>query len=98
MSAVIPTEEVFFTVGFLWSAVANDIEILENENNQILSICEYNKFGCKEYLPHYTNQADWQKHFGKKWKKFVSRKKKLDPKALLSPGQKIFTPNTIKLG
>lgn len=90
MSAVIPTEEVFYAVSILWSAVANDIEILENENKQILTICENSKFGCKEYLPHYTNMADWQKHFGNKWSKFVSRKKKFDPKALMSPGQQVF--------
>ncbi|KAJ4769832.1 Cytokinin oxidase/dehydrogenase [Rhynchospora pubera] len=90
MSVAIPTEEIFYAVSFLWSAVANDLDILQNENNQVLSICEDYKLRCKEYLPHYTNPADWQKHFGKKWSKFVARKQKFDPKALLSPGQQIF--------
>jgi cytokinin dehydrogenase len=92
MSAVTPTEEIFYAANLLWAGKENETNILENYNNQILNICEQYKFGCKEYLPHYTNQKDWQQHFGKKWSKFVSRKNKFDPKALLSPGQQIFAP------
>lgn len=95
MSAVTPAEEIFYAANFLWSAVSNDTNILTNYNNQILNICDQNSLGCKEYLPHYTNQVDWQKQFGKKWSKFVSRKKKFDPKALLSPGQQIFAPLSV---
>ncbi|KAJ3686517.1 hypothetical protein LUZ61_015681 [Rhynchospora tenuis] len=92
MSVVIPDEEMFYIVSFLWSAASNDLEILQNKNKEVLLLCEKNKLGCKQYLPHYTNQADWQKHFGKKWCKFASKKQKFDPKALLSPGHQIFTP------
>jgi cytokinin dehydrogenase len=95
MMAVIPDEEIFYAVNLLWSAVSNDTDILTDDNNEILKICHKYKLGCKEYLPHYTNQVDWQKQFGKKWSKFVSAKKKFDPKALLSPGQQIFTPLSV---
>ncbi|KAJ3686520.1 hypothetical protein LUZ61_015684 [Rhynchospora tenuis] len=92
MSAVTPNEEVFYVVSLLWSAVANDTKTLVDLNNQVFNICENYNLGCKKYLPHFTNQEDWKKQFGNKWTTFVSRKKKYDPKALLSPGQKIFTP------
>ncbi|KAJ3709136.1 hypothetical protein LUZ61_012841 [Rhynchospora tenuis] len=92
MSAVTPNEEIFYAVSLLWSAIANDSIILTDLNNQVVNICENYNLGCKKYLPRYTNQEDWQKQFGEKWSEFVSRKKKYDPKALLSPGQKIFTP------
>jgi cytokinin dehydrogenase len=92
VSAVIPNEEVFYLVSLLWSAVANDTEILMDANDQVVEICEEYNLGCKEYLPSFTNQEDWKKHFGNKWGKFVSRKRVYDPKAILSPGQQIFTP------
>ncbi|KAJ3686519.1 hypothetical protein LUZ61_015683 [Rhynchospora tenuis] len=92
MSAVTPNEEVFYVISLLWSAVANDSNSLVDLNNKVFSICEDYSLGCKQYLPHFTNQEEWQKQFGNKWTRFVSRKKKYDPKAILSPGQNIFTP------
>ncbi|KAJ1691159.1 hypothetical protein LUZ63_015314 [Rhynchospora breviuscula] len=92
MSAVTPNEEVFYRADFLWtSEAANETKSIAKKNKQIQNICEKYNFGCKEYLPHFTNQIAWQKQFGEKWEKFVSRKMKYDPKALLSPGQRIFT-------
>ncbi|KAL5221368.1 hypothetical protein ABZP36_026081 [Zizania latifolia] len=95
MSAVIPEddEEVFYTVGILRSAVASgDVERLEEQNEQIIRFCEEAGIGYKQYLPYYSSQAEWEKkHFGAKWAKFVQRKNKYDPKAILSRGQRIFT-------
>ncbi|XP_072998487.1 cytokinin dehydrogenase 6-like [Typha latifolia] len=91
MSAVIPDEEVFYTVGLLRSALEGDLDYLENQNNEILRFCDQEGIVVKQYLPHYTTRGDWMKHFGPKWDKFLKMKMKYDPKALLSPGQKIFT-------
>lgn len=91
-SAVVPDEEVFYTIGLLRSAVNDDLEFLEAENAEILRFCNEAGIELKKYLPHYTTQSDWMKHFGPKWGKFVEMKMKYDPKALLSPGQRIFTP------
>ncbi|XXG56259.1 hypothetical protein AAC387_Pa03g3726 [Persea americana] len=90
MSAVTPDEEVFYTVGLLRSA-ADNWELLEDQNREILSFCEEAGIECKQYLPHYETIAQWKKHFGQKWNMFVDRKQKFDPKGLLSPGQRIFT-------
>lgn len=90
MSAVIPDEEVFYTIGLLQSAVDN-WEYLEDQNREILSYCDEAGIECKQYLPNYETSAQWKKHFGQKWNLFVDRKLKFDPKGLLSPGQRIFT-------
>ena len=92
MSAMTPDEEIFYVISPLWTANANNTQTLSDANDQVVSICEEYNLGCKEYLPHITNQQDWKRQFGNKWDKFVSRKKMYDPKALLSPGQQIFTP------
>ncbi|KAF3333439.1 cytokinin dehydrogenase 6-like protein [Carex littledalei] len=92
MSAVTPDEEIFYVVSLLWTALENNAQTLTDANDQVVRICEEYSLGCKEYLPHFTNQQDWERQFGNKWGKFVSRKKKYDPKVLLSPGQQIFTP------
>lgn len=90
MSAVTPNEEVFYSIGLLRSAVAGDWEHLERQNDEILSFCSQEGIEFKQYLPHYTTQMDWMKHFGAKWDVFVDRKRRYDPKGLLSPGQQIF--------
>jgi cytokinin dehydrogenase len=92
MSAVIPDEEVFYMASFLWTAVDNNTKALMDANNQVVKVCEEYNLGCKMYLPHFTSQEGWKKHFGNKWDRFVSRKRKYDPIAILSPGHKIFTP------
>nr|CAD1824254.1 unnamed protein product [Ananas comosus var. bracteatus] len=88
-SAVIPDEDIFYSVGLLRSAV-NGTEYLEEQNKEILRFCDQLGIGYKQYLPHYTSHGDWMKHFGPKWDMFVQRKRRYDPKLLLSPGQRIF--------
>nr|AFK79769.1 cytokinin oxidase/dehydrogenase [Hordeum vulgare subsp. vulgare]BAK05047.1 predicted protein [Hordeum vulgare subsp. vulgare] len=94
-SAVFPEEEeVFYTVGILRSAVSDgDLGRLEEQNNDILRFCEEAGIPCVQYLSYYADQAGWEKkHFGPaKWARFVERKRKYDPKAILSRGQRIFT-------
>ncbi|XP_026662638.1 cytokinin dehydrogenase 6-like [Phoenix dactylifera] len=90
MSAVIPDEEIFYSIGLLRSGV-HAWERLENQNKEILHFCNQAGISHKQYLPHYTTQADWMEHFGSKWETIVERKRRYDPKSLLSPGQQIFT-------
>ncbi|XP_042403981.1 cytokinin dehydrogenase 7-like [Zingiber officinale] len=93
MTATVPDEEVFYTVGFLWTAATvEDWGTFDALNNEILGFCDQNGIEVKQYLPHYTSKLDWARHFGLvKWEKFVQLKRRYDPKALLSPGQQIFT-------
>uniref|UniRef100_A0A453EDM7 Cytokinin dehydrogenase 1 FAD/cytokinin binding domain-containing protein n=1 Tax=Aegilops tauschii subsp. strangulata TaxID=200361 RepID=A0A453EDM7_AEGTS len=95
MSAVFPEEEeVFYTVGILRSAVSDgDLARLVKQNDEILRFCEEAGIRCVQYLSYYADQAGWEKkHFGPaKWARFVERKRKYDPKAILSRGQRIFT-------
>ncbi|WOL09060.1 cytokinin dehydrogenase 6 [Canna indica] len=90
MSAAIPNEEVFYTVGLLRFATAENWKFLDGQNDEILRFCEEAGIEMKQYLPHYTTQEDWKKHFGDKWDRFAELKRKFDPKVLLSPGQHIF--------
>lgn len=94
-SAVTPDEEVFYAVGLLRSAT-NGWEHLEDQNREILNFCDQSGIRIKQYLPHYLTNVEWKKHFGRKWNMFVERKMKFDPKEILSPGQKIFTPRAWK--
>lgn len=92
MSAVIPNEEVFYTIGFLNSSGYDDWEAMEEQNKEILGFCNSVDMNIKQYLPHYKTQADWENHFGHKWRRFQQMKKFFDPKMILSPGQNIFNP------
>ncbi|GLT79087.1 hypothetical protein SLA2020_505930 [Shorea laevis] len=90
MSAVIPYEDVFYTVGFLRASGFDNWEVFDDQNSEILKFCDEARIEVKQYLPHYTTKEDWMKHFGPKWKTFVERKSMFDPKSILSPGQGIF--------
>ncbi|XAR53443.1 Cytokinin dehydrogenase [Bertholletia excelsa] len=90
MSAVIPDEDTFYTVGLLLSSKGNDWESLEKQNKEILQFCERAGINAKQYLPHYSTMEDWMNHFGPKWNIFKERKAQFDPKMILSPGQRIF--------
>lgn len=90
-SAVIPDEQVFYSIGILRSGSGDDWKNLEQQNKEILDFCDKVGIGYKQYLPHYTSTSDWMKHFGEKWSLFVERKMRYDPKTLLAPGQQIFT-------
>ncbi|CAO2148525.1 unnamed protein product [Urochloa humidicola] len=95
MSAVFPgEEEVFYTVGILRSAVADDdLRRMEAQNLEITRFCEDAGIPCAQYLPYYATQAERAaRHFGPgRWDRFVQRKRKCDPKAILSRGQRIFS-------
>lgn len=92
MSAAIPDEEeVFYTIGLLPSATRENWEYLDKQHHEILSFCHQEGIEFKQYLPQYVTETDWRKHFGRKWHVFVQLKRQYDPKALLSPGQRIFT-------
>ncbi|XP_010262099.1 PREDICTED: cytokinin dehydrogenase 3-like [Nelumbo nucifera] len=94
MSAVIPddVDDIFYSVGLLQSSGMHDWEYLENQNKEILMFCEKAGIKVKQYLPHYRSKAEWVNHLGPKWETFKAWKNKFDPKAILSPGQRIFTP------
>ncbi|XP_062091037.1 cytokinin dehydrogenase 3-like [Humulus lupulus] len=91
MSAVIPDEDVFYTVGFLHSGGFDDWESFDEQNKEILQFCEDAGIEVKQYLAYHKTQEEWTKHFGPKWTTFNQRKLMFDPKKILSPGQKIFT-------
>lgn len=91
MSAMIPDEEMFYSVGLLRSAIAGDWQHLEELNHGTLRFCREQGIRIKQYLPHYESQADWMQHLGPKWNRLLQLKRRYDPKALLSPGQRIFT-------
>ncbi|GLT79091.1 hypothetical protein SLA2020_505970 [Shorea laevis] len=93
MSAVIPYEDVFYTVGFLRASGFDNWEAFDDQNSEILKFCDEARIEVKQYLPHYTTKEDRMKHFGPKWKTFVERKSMFDPKSILSPGQRIFNSN-----
>lgn len=90
MSAVIPDEEVFYTVGFLHSSGFDGWESFDNQNKEILKFCETAGIKVKQYFPHYNTQQGWINHFGSTWKTFRERKALFDPNKILSPGQRIF--------
>ncbi|CAN6440639.1 unnamed protein product [Victoria cruziana] len=99
-SVVIPEEgETFYLVALLRSALdlgdeAQALEFLSAQNEEVLRFCEVRAIPAKQYLPSYADTADWKRHFGDKWDRFVRRKAAFDPKAILSPGQRIFRPGS----
>lgn len=90
MSASIPEEEVFYTVGFLHSSGFEDWKDFDVQNRDILKFCEEAGIKVKQYLAHYTTQQEWANHFGAKWRRFQERKNQFDPRKILSPRQIIF--------
>ncbi|KAI4335291.1 hypothetical protein L6164_013952 [Bauhinia variegata] len=95
MSASVPDEDVFYTVGFLHSSGFDNWEAFEAQNKKIMQFCEDAGIKVKQYLPHYSTQDDWKNHFGSKWKSFQESKYKFDPRMILSPGQRIFSDNKL---
>ncbi|KAG6538865.1 cytokinin dehydrogenase 6-like [Zingiber officinale] len=92
MTVVVPDEDVFYSVEFLWTSTEQDWKNLEAGNNEILGFCHRQGVQAKQYLAHYKSRTDWMEHFGEvKWKRFMQLKQTYDPKALLSPEQHIFT-------
>ncbi|KAF8034126.1 hypothetical protein BT93_C0413 [Corymbia citriodora subsp. variegata] len=93
MSAVVPDEDVFYTVGFLHSSGFDDWEKFDLQNKELLRFCEDAGIELKHYLPSFGNEQQWTRHFGSKWRRFHQRKARFDPKMILSPGQRIFSRN-----
>ncbi|CAL5360361.1 unnamed protein product [Camellia sinensis] len=90
MSAVIPDEDTFYTVGLLFSSGEDDWEVFEDLNNEVLNFCDKAGIKAKQYFPHYSTKEEWMNHFGSKWDTFQEREAQFDPKMILSPGQRIF--------
>ncbi|XP_044409380.1 cytokinin dehydrogenase 7-like [Triticum aestivum] len=93
MTAVTPPTggDVFYTVGLLRSALsADELERLQRENQSVLPFCDKEGIECKQYLPYYTSQDGWQRHFGAKWSNIAQLKAKYDPHAIMSRGQRVF--------
>ncbi|CAK9192296.1 unnamed protein product [Sphagnum troendelagicum] len=93
-AAVVPDEEVFYLVAFLRNALPSGpgLQSMLDENARILRVCE--DLNGKHYLPRYTEEEQWKRHFGsEKWTAFVQQKHMFDPHAILAPGQNIFPRN-----
>ncbi|GFP93205.1 cytokinin dehydrogenase 3 [Phtheirospermum japonicum] len=96
MSAVIPDEEIFYTLGLLSSCRPSESEAFDKLNSEIIDFCEKTGIKIKQYLPSYNSKAEWKKHFGSKWDTFQERKLKFDPRMILSPGQRIFNSSIME--
>ncbi|KAJ8542151.1 hypothetical protein K7X08_017017 [Anisodus acutangulus] len=96
-SVALPQGEIFYLVALLRFSHAHpkesEIKQMVAQNQEVLQTCINNGFDFKLYLPHYESTVEWKKHFGDQWGRFVERKSQFDPKAVLAPGQKIFTRN-----
>lgn len=99
MSVAVPDGEIFYLVALLRSAppppVGPSAEEMMAENQAVVDRCRSAGYDYKLYLPHYRDREQWAVHFGEKgWSRFVERKARYDPAAILSPGQLIFSPET----
>lgn len=98
MSAIIPGEDTFYLVALLRFSPpypsGPPIQSILAQNEQILHYCTTAGIDMKLYLPHYKTESDWKRHFGRKWQQFLQRKSTYDPKAILAPGQRIFSRST----
>uniref|UniRef100_A0A453T935 Cytokinin dehydrogenase 1 FAD/cytokinin binding domain-containing protein n=1 Tax=Aegilops tauschii subsp. strangulata TaxID=200361 RepID=A0A453T935_AEGTS len=100
-SVALPEGEVFYLVALLRFCPGGRgrgaaVEELVAQNGAIVDACRSSGYDFKTYFPHYRTEADWARHFGSKWARFVDRKARYDPLAILAPGQKIFarTPSS----
>nr|XP_010907734.1 cytokinin dehydrogenase 5 [Elaeis guineensis] len=97
-SVVTPDEEVFYVVAFLRSALPDSdestqsLEYLSDQNERILAFCDEAGIEVKQYLPHHVTRAEWARHFGAKWGRFLKLKAQFDPECILGLGQGIFLP------
>ncbi|KAL6858782.1 hypothetical protein ACP4OV_017784 [Aristida adscensionis] len=91
-SVALPDGDVFYLVALLRFCRAGGppVEELVAQNGAIVDACRAKGFDFKTYFPHYRAESDWARHFGAKWQRFVDRKARYDPLAILAPGQKIF--------
>nr|GMD87376.1 cytokinin dehydrogenase 7-like [Ipomoea batatas] len=95
-SVVLPDSEIFYLVALLRFCPqrTNGPPLRELEQNrEIVQFCINIGLDFKLYFPHYSFKDEWMQHFGDQWSRFVDRKSAFDPRAILAPGQKIFTRN-----
>ncbi|XP_015884552.1 cytokinin dehydrogenase 7 [Ziziphus jujuba] len=91
-SVMLPEGEIFYLVALLrFTRKEPSAEKLVAQNQEIIQYCIKKGIDFKLYLPHYRSQEDWKRHFGNQWSRFVERKARFDPMAILAPGQKIFS-------
>ncbi|XP_065858983.1 cytokinin dehydrogenase 3-like [Euphorbia lathyris] len=90
MSAVVPDEDIFYTLGLLYETGPHSLQEYEDQNAAILKFFEGAGINIKLFLGNQPNKDGWIKHFGPKWGTFQQRKAQFDPKNILSPGQRIF--------
>ncbi|XP_068660438.1 cytokinin dehydrogenase 7 [Aristolochia californica] len=94
-SVAVPEEEIFYLVGLLRFTrpypEGPPAEELVAQNQEVIDCCCANGFDFKLYLPHYRSEEQWKRHFGRQWQRFVERKARYDPMAILAPGQRIFS-------
>ncbi|KAG0523895.1 hypothetical protein BDA96_07G162500 [Sorghum bicolor] len=93
-SVALPEGEIFYLVALLRFCRPGGpaVDELVAQNGAILSACRANGYDYKAYFPSYRGgEAEWSRHFGAaRWRRFVDRKARYDPLAILAPGQKIF--------
>ncbi|KAJ6851708.1 putative cytokinin dehydrogenase 11 [Iris pallida] len=93
-SIAVPASDIFYLVALLRFSRPHPggqrVEDLVRQNRQIVNCCRTNGYDFKMYLPHYKTEEDWARHFGDGWSRFVERKRRYDPMAILAPGQQIF--------
>lgn len=92
---VLPEGEIFYLVALLRFTPSYPkgppVDELVSQNREIIQSCINNGIDFKLYLANHKSQEEWKQHFGDKWTRFVDMKNRFDPKAILSPGQRIFT-------
>ncbi|CAO2191715.1 unnamed protein product [Urochloa humidicola] len=92
-SVALPEGEIFYLVALLRFCRGGGpaVDELVAQNGAILRACRANGYDHKAYFPSYRGEAEWARHFGAaRWRRFVERKARYDPLAILAPGQKIF--------
>ncbi|KAK3438533.1 hypothetical protein EUGRSUZ_C03157 [Eucalyptus grandis] len=99
-SVVLPESgEIFYLIALLRYTLpypeGPSAKQLVSQNLEILKTCKENRIDYKLYLPYYQSQEEWKWHFGKQWGRFVERKARFDPMAVLAPGQKIFSRSSV---
>lgn len=90
MTAVVPDEEIFYTLALLHTTSPNSYQIIDKFNNGILEFCKKEGIEVKQYLPNIGSKEEWKEHFGLKWGRIEQKKAMFDPNHILSPAQKIF--------
>ncbi|KAL5230490.1 hypothetical protein ABZP36_029266 [Zizania latifolia] len=94
-SVALPEGEIFYLVALLRFCRpypgGPPVDELVAQNNAIIDACRSNGYDYKMYFPTYHAVSDWARHFGAKWARFLERKARYDPLAILAPGQNIFS-------